>query len=264
MFTVVWLAAVWTYVSSMRIIDRQHIPDVRNIPSVTEPERLAEGERLAKVFGCYDGCHGDRMQGQVLYEHPLNGRLVAPNLTRSVQELTLQELEAIARQGVRPDGTSVFGMPSASLASMTDSDLGAILGFIREYPAQPENPGLHDFGLLTRFQIVREDLPAQAELRVHQPWRDTFRDNEARLGEYLASVACSQCHGLDLEGMPGGAPSLDKLHDYDRFEFVALMERGVAPGDREVGLMTQAARKRFVHLTEEEVDALYVYLKTRP
>ncbi|MEM1411213.1 MAG: cytochrome c [Pseudomonadota bacterium] len=263
MLTIVWLASAWIYLSSMRILDTQHVPDLRNLSSVTDPERLAEGERLARVYGCADACHGDRMQGQVIYSHPLNGRMVAPNLTQAAQQYTLPELEAIARQGIRPDGTSVFGMPSSSLAAMTDRDLSAVLGFIREQPAQVNVPGENDYGLLTRYRIVTGALPAQAAVQVQQPWRETFRDNEARLGEYLATVACSQCHGMDLEGRPGGAPSLDKMHDYDRFEFVALMERGMAPGERSLGLMTETARKRFAHLTEEEVDALYVYLKTR-
>ena len=111
-FALAWLGAAYVYVQSMRIIDRQYVPVSRNLPSVTDPERLAEGERLAILFGCAEACHGDRMQGAVVYEHPLNGRLVAPNLTRAVRERTLPELEAVVRQGIRPDGTSVFGMTS--------------------------------------------------------------------------------------------------------------------------------------------------------
>jgi len=263
-FTVAWLAAVFVYLQSRQIIQRQHVPDVRNLSSVTDPERIAEGERLAKLFGCFGACHGDRMQGAVIDEHPLNGRLVAPNLTRAVQRLTLPEIEAIVRQGIKPDGTTVFGMPTSSFAAMTDRDLGAIIGFIRQYPTQVENPGRSEHGIWTRYRMVSGDLPAQAVTGFHQPWRDTFRDNEERLGAYLAAVACSQCHGLELEGRSGPAPSLDKVHDYDRFEFEALMARGMAPGERDVGRMTRTAQQRFAHLTENEVNALYVYLKTRP
>lgn len=263
LFTLAWLAAVWVYLSSMQIIERQYVPEVRNLPSVTSEELLQEGERLARVFGCMDACHGDRMQGGVVYSHPINGRLVAPNLTRAVSRRTLPELEAAVRQGIRPDGTSVFVMPASSLAAMTDRDLSAIIGFIRGYPQQVEPSGAHEYGLLTRYRIVTGDLPAQAKIRVQRPWRETFRNNEERLGQYLATVACSQCHGLDLEGR-GAAPSLDKVYDYDRFEFVALMQRGLAPGEREIGMMTDTARKRFAHLTEDEIEALFVYLKTRP
>lgn len=262
LFTLAWLAAVWVYWSSMQIIERQYVPEVRNLSSVTSPALLEEGERLARIFGCMDACHGDRMQGRVMDSHPMNGQLVAPNLTRAVSRRTLPELEAAVRQGIRPDGTSVFVMPASSLAAMTDRDLSAIIGFIRNYPQQVEPSGAHEYGLLTRYRIVTGDLPAEAKIRVQRPWRETFRTTESRLGEYLATVACSQCHGQDLEGR-GAAPSLDKVHDYDRFEFVALMQRGMAPGEREVGVMTDTARKRFAHLTEDEIEALFVYLKTR-
>ncbi|MEE4175648.1 MAG: cytochrome c [Xanthomonadales bacterium] len=263
-FALIWLTAAWIYVSSMRMIDRQYVPVSRNLSSVSDPRRLAEGERLANIFGCADACHGDRMQGAVIYEHPLNGRLVAPNLTRAVRERTLPELEAIVRQGINPDGTSVFGMPSSSYAVMTDDDLSAILGYIRQYPLQPSAPGESDYGLLTRWKIVNGELAVQAENNIHQPWRNTFRNNETRLGEYLALLACSDCHGADLEGIPGLAPSLDRIHDYDEFEFVDLLQRGMAPGERPLALKQEVAQRRFSLLTEDEMDALFVFLKTRP
>ncbi len=265
LLTVAWMSAAWIYLASRQIITHQYVPDVRNLASVTDPDLLEEGERLAQVYGCYGGCHGDRMQGAVIQEHPLNGRLVAPNLTQSMQRLSLPELEAIVRQGIRADGTSVFGMPSASFAAMTDRELSAILSFIRRYPLQSENYGQSDHGLLTRWRMVSGALPAEAEIRYHQPWRETFRGNENRLGEYLAVVACAQCHGQDLEGSETtGAPSLDRVHDYDRFEFRALMEEGVAPGAREVGGKRRLASARYSRLTDDEIDALMVFLKTRP
>lgn len=264
MFALAWCAAAYVYVQSMRMIDRQYVPVSRNLPSVTDPQRLEEGERLARLFGCADACHGDRMQGAVVYEHPLNGRLVAPNLTRAVRERTLPELEAVVRQGIRPDGTSVFGKPSSSYAVMTDEDLGAILAYIREYPLQPERQGEPDYGLLTRWSMVSGALPVEAEAMVHQPWRNTFRNNEARLGEYLALLACSDCHGPDLDGTPERAPSLDRIGDYDENEFLDLLRRGNAPGEQPLAAKEPMASGRFSLFTQDEMEAIYVYLKTRP
>jgi mono/diheme cytochrome c family protein len=259
-----WIGAAFVYWQSMRIIDRQYVPDSRNLPSVTDPRRLEEGERLATLFGCADACHGDRMQGAVLYEHFLNGRLVAPNLTQAARERTLPELEAVIRQGIRPDGTSVFGKPSSSYAVMTDEDLSAILAYLRQFPLQPERQGERDFGLLTRWRLVSGGLPIQAESVVHQPWRDTFRSNEKRLGEYLALLSCSDCHGPDLEGRSGVAPSLDRISDYDENEFVDLLQRGLAPGELPLAAKEAMARQRFSLFTEDEMEAIFVYLKTRP
>ncbi len=263
-FALAWLGAAYVYVQSMRIIDRQYVPASRNLPSVTDPERLEEGERLATLFGCADACHGDRMQGAVVYEHPLNGRLVAPNLTRAARERTLPELEAVIRQGIRPDGTSVFGKPSSSYAVMTDEDLGAILAYIREYPLQPERQGAPDYGLLTRWKMVSGALPIEAESTVHQPWRNTFRNNEARLGEYLTLLSCTDCHGADLQGMPEVAPSLDLIGNYDENEFIDLLARGMAPGEQPLATKVPMATERFSRFTQDEMEAIYVYLKTRP
>lgn len=259
-----WLVAAWVYVQSMRIIDRQYVPESRNLPSVTDSRRLEEGERLATLFGCAGACHGDRMQGAVMYEHPFNGRLVAPNLTRAAQELTLPELEAVIRQGIHPDGTSVFGMPSSSYAVMTDEDLGAILGHLRRYPLQPERQSESKYGLLTRWKLVSGALPIEAERKVHQPWRNTFRNSELRVGEYLALLSCSDCHGPDLEGIAKIAPSLDRIADYDENEFIDLLERGMAPGERPLEVKAGMAQQRFSLLTKDEMEAIFVYLRSRP
>lgn len=263
-FTLAWFAAAFIYVKSMGIIGHQYVPDVRQLVAVTDADSIQEGERLARVYGCFDACHGERMEGQVIYEHPLNGRLVAPNLTRSVRARTLPELEAIVRQGIQPDGTSVFVMPSASFAAMTDRELSAILAFIRGYPEQSSRLPEQDYGLLTRFRMVTGELPAQAVLGFQQPWRETFRGNESRLGEYIATVACTQCHGLDFEGDGEGVPSLRAMNDYDRFEFVSLMKQGNGPGELPVAQKVGMAQQRYAYLTDEEINALFEFLKTRP
>ncbi len=263
-FVLAWVGAAYVYLQSMRIIDRQYVPVSRNLPSITDPQRLKEGERLATLFGCAEACHGDRMQGAVMYEHPLNGRLVAPNLTRAVRDRTLPELEAVVRQGIRPDGTSVFGMSSSSYAVMTDEDLGAILAYIKAFPIQPERQGESDFGLLSRWRLVSGALPIEAGNQVHQPWRNTFRSNETRLGEYLTLLSCTACHGPDLEGMPNIAPSLDRINDYDENEFIDLLQRGMAPGEQPLASKEVMASERFSLFTKDEMEAIFVYLKTRP
>ena len=258
-----WIAAAWVYLSGKRTIEKFHVADTRNLPTVTSGLQ-SDGERLARLYGCLD-CHGDRLQGQLIFDHVLDGRRVAPNLTRTVEKLTIPEIEAIIRQGIRPNGTSVFGMPSSSFAVMTDEDLGAILSYIERQPEQVEDWGEQDFGLYSRYLMMRGLMPAQAEVSIHRPWRSFLLKDERRLGEYLATTACSQCHGLDLEGRPRVAPSLDRVYDYDRFEFVALMKEGSAPGAQDdEAAMNHVASERFSYFKEDEIQALYEFLKSRP
>jgi len=263
-FALAWAAAAFIYLKSMGELDRQYASELRQLVAVTDDAGLREGERLAKIYGCAEACHGEKMAGSVYFEHPLNGRLVAPNLTRLVRARTLPELEATVRQGIKPDGTSVFAMPSAAFATMTDRDLSAVLAYIRSAPEQSSRLPETEHGILTRYRIVSGALPAQAATVYEQPWRETFRNNENRLGEYLAKNACAQCHGLEFEGDGKAVPSLRTINDYDRFEFVALLQRGMRPGDRPLEAKSRMADRRFSLLTESEIDALYLFLKTRP
>ena len=81
-------------------------------------------------------------------------------------------------------------------------------------------------------------------------------------------AVCSECHGLDLGGQPGGEPGLPPDPrigaGYTPEAFVKLTRTGLALGEREVGLMTEVARGRFVRFTEAEVRALHAYLQTLP
>jgi hypothetical protein len=47
---------------------------------------------------------------------------------------------------------------------------------------------------------------------------------------------------------------------YELKDFTRLLHTGIAAGDREVGLMSEVARNRFVHLTDAEVEAVRGYI----
>ena len=70
-----------------------------------------------------------------------------------MQTYSLDELEAIIRQGIRPDGTSVYLMPSSRFSVMSDRDFTAIISYMRQLPSQAEDPGRTRFGLLWRYRI---------------------------------------------------------------------------------------------------------------
>jgi hypothetical protein len=48
--------------------------------------------------------------------------------------------------------------------------------------------------------------------------------------------------------------------DYSDADFTTLLRTGVASGGRALGVMGATARARFVHLTDAEVQGLYLYL----
>lgn len=256
---VAYLALGAMYWQSSQLLARQHSFEVRNLQLSVRPEVVAEGERLSQVYGCA-GCHGERLEGAVVDEGPLIGSIIAPNLTRAINRYSLDEFEAITRQGVRPDGTSLFGMPSSLYAIMTDRDFTAIASFIRQAPFQVEEPGRSRYGLLARYRILRGQWPAEAARREGEPWQTGFEVDDLRFGQYLSQMACDSCHNPGyFSGMPG-AGVLARARNYDRSEFKHLLTVVEGPGGRPLPLKKQVVQKRFSHLTNAEMDALYSYL----
>ena len=86
-------------------------------------------------------------------------------------------------------------------------------------------------------------------------------------GEYLAMTTCNECHGLDLKGDPpdgSGSPDLTLIiQAYNQADFEHLMRTGEAIGGRsDLGLMSVVAKDRFAYLTQQELDDLYLYLRS--
>jgi len=264
------VSAIVVYGLSERVLRRRYPPPAAPTFAAALPAdsaALAEGRRLAVTRGCYGGCHGQGLAGSVFFDEPGVARLVAPDLTAAARRYSDAELERIVRLGVRPDGRSVFGMPSQSFHDLSDDDLGRILAFIRGQPpaAGGFGPSLHvgplgRVGLVTaRFEptavIVRRDAVGTTP-RAERPGVD----DSLALGRYLARTACAECHGGHLRG--GLGPALVVAAAYTPSEFDHLLRTGEAKGGRELGLMSRVARSRFSLLTNEEVAALHAYLRT--
>lgn len=225
-----------------------------------DPAVLAEGERLAHIRGCI-GCHGN-LEGAVFFDVPLLARITAPNLREAMNKYSLQELDAVIRHGVYPDGSGTLAMPSSMLHFLSDEDLLAILAFIRsvetesqELPADRHRIGIRALLALGFFQMQADtidDLP---------PMKSGQLNDSSANGEYLVRTTCTECHGVRLGGDEMGSPSLVAAKAYSPEAFHRLMKEGVAIGDRELGLMASVARSRFSHFTDEEIEAMHKYLR---
>ncbi len=233
------------------------------IPS--DATTLARGEHLARTRGCH-GCHGDQLQGDV---HDWGGTAVAPNLALLARQQSPATIERALRHGIGHDGHALYSMPSYNFIRLTDTDVAAIIAFLRHTPvvttALPK-PGL---AWRTRWGLATGNDMAVTPVVAMVPqlgWQQN-PDPAVRRGEYLAMTSCIECHGLTLRGDDpfngpgGGPPDLAIAASYDRGDFIRLMRTGKAAGNREVGLMSRVARGRFVHWTDAEVDDLYAFLR---
>ena len=86
-------------------------------------------------------------------------------------------------------------------------------------------------------------------------------------GRYIVRSTCAECHGMNLQGGQPNAQSRPRpdlrtvISAYDEAAFARLLRSGKAVGDREVGLMSEAARGRYLHFTDDELRAVYHYLR---
>ena len=57
-----------------------------------------------------------------------------------------------------------------------------------------------------------------------------------------------------------GSPPLVIAKAYKEAEFVQFLRTGKAIGNRELPLMSDVSRNRFIHYSEEEIKAIYAFL----
>lgn len=253
------LAAV-VYALTEARLERHYEYAVRTVEVPTDAASIARGEKVARTRGCL-GCHGKDAEGRYFVDIPWVARLPAPNLTRLAQEWTVPELDRSIRQGLRENGRSVFGMPSAMYQHLADEDFGALVAYLRSLPKSTNDPQGRFVGLPARALILKGELAPEREAYAEFIAARPDPGDAIEHGKYLAQTTCSECHGPNLHGWAAeAAPSLVIVAGYSLEAFQHLMTHGESSGGRPLGLMTNVAIGRFAHFTPEEVAAMHAYL----
>lgn len=224
------------------------------------------GRRLARVLGC-EGCHGANLQGRSWDEDADFATSFTSNLTRALPAYSDAQLERAMREGVRPDATALWGMPSEIFTHLDPADMAALIAYLRTLrPAGIVHPRVV-FGPGGRREIASGRYkPASRLVRDGREVRPAPLDGRHELARYMTRATCGECHGLALGGQgvaPERTPDLDVAGAYTRAQFRQLMRTGRPPGGRRLRLMGEVARGRFAHLTERETDSIYDYLVAR-
>jgi len=203
-----------------------------------------------------------------MFDDPMIARLVAPNLPRLARAYDNAQLEAIIRHGVRPDGRTVIVMPAESYQAMNDADLGRIVAYLRSLPVEPARSlPATQVHLLGRVGLALGQYRPVARLVAESPVPPVARTPTAEHGRYLARIVCGSCHGTDLRGSSNAdftSTSLQVVRGYDLQEFTTLLRSGQALGRRELKVMSPTARHRLSLLADDEIAALYEYLRALP
>jgi mono/diheme cytochrome c family protein len=260
------IAILAVFGGSEAVMRRSYAAQPEQLAAPT-PAQLADAGRQARILGCVS-CHGEGLTGRVMFDMPNVARVIAPNLTQIAARASDQQLAAAIRQGIGHDGHALFVMPSPAYARLDDGEVAALIHWIRGHKPAPGSGGGLQPGPLGRIALAAgkfKPQPARVEqFRTEMP----FDVGPAhRTGYRIAAKVCADCHGPALAGqkMDSGevAPDLTIAGAYDFQQFRTLMRTGLAPGGRDLGLMSKVAKDDFSHLTDAELEALHDYLQAR-
>lgn len=258
------LATLWILAVSEWILRRRHDVPLERAPASIPDAGGTEGRRRAVLIGCLKGCHGPEGEGSQ-EGAPRIFSITAPTLTAVLPSYSDAELVRLLRFGVKRDGTSAVGMPARTFYPMSGDDLAMIIGHLRARPPLPAVPRHQRILPLGRLALVLGKWKVSAdEVEPAMPhWGATPRSTPFERGRYLASVTCSECHGLDFKGMAYfPSPSLAIVNGYHPGQFRRLLRTGEHLSGRTDGMMAAVARKAFAEFTDEEIDDLYAFLTT--
>lgn len=250
---------------------------------------LERGEYLVRgIAGC-GNCHTPLGPDGPVAGQELAGRLVeqndmftaiAPNITPAsrIADWSDEELARSIREGIRPDG-SVIGppMPFTMYRGLSDSDLAAMVAFLRTVPAVEGDPGPSTYNI---------PLPPAYGPPVESV-ADVPHGVSVEYGEYLAGPVahCMECHspfnekgpmietdlgrgGFQFHG-PWGTSVADNLtsHEdglagYTDAEIAAMITQGVnADG---TPMLPPMPFGYLAQMTADDLEAIILYLRSLP
>lgn len=261
---------------------KKYYVQVESVAIPTDAASIARGKHLASVL-CME-CHGDDLAGNPRFFDggPL-GSAAAPNLTSGQgglgSQFTSADFVRVIRYGVKPDGTSVFIMPSTDFVYLSDADLGTIIAYVRSVPpVDRSTPEPHArltvlggtmyavgaFGDLLRAGRIAQmgDAPAAPPVGV-----------TAEYGQYLVNVnGCRDCHGSQLAGgKPGDpdsplAPNLTPggvLRLWSEADFISTIRTGTTPSGTPLPDRFMPWKHKAL-MTDDELKGVWAYLQSLP
>jgi mono/diheme cytochrome c family protein len=273
---IVLLAVLVLYTMGSMMATRKYSTEVESVSLANSPEAVARGKHLAESVSLCVDCHGDNLSGTLMSDDPMIAILAATNLTSGQGGVGATYSDAdfvrVLRHGLRPDGTSLFIMPSNYYAYYNDADLAAIIAYIRSVqpvdntlPKVKTGPMGRVLTGLGMFPPTMAEMIKKSGAKPSQVTPGVTKE----YGEYVSNIAaCRDCHGPNLAGnVPGNfapyGPNLTpggELARWSETDFVNAIRTGQTPTGRT--LSDDMPWKKYGQMTDEELKALWAYLST--
>lgn len=270
------LAQVRAFDASMAKVHDVPLPAVARS---TDPAVLARGKHLAESIGACAtrDCHGPDLAGGTQVDIGPVGATAGPNITAAgvLAVYSDGEIARLIRTGVKKDGRSIRMMPVQDFYWFPDSDVAAIISYLRSVPAVDKPNGMTRVGVLGKILDRRGMFPWDIARFVSTLPHETppAPAPTAEYGKFVAKL-CSGCHGQGLSGgpLPGAPPSMavplnltpdeTGLRDWSYEDFTKLLDTGIRKNGKKLDSFMQVEGIR--KLNEEERQALWAYLRSLP
>lgn len=269
------LATLALYLVSELRLNRTFTVNDDPVPVSMNPETIARGQHLAEaVTGCQE-CHGSRLEGKILEDDAMLGKIVAPNLTSGKGGIGSYYSDAdwvrFMRHGIGQEGRPLILVSSLSLFDLGDADMAALIAYMRSLePVDNELPETR-VNLLARLLLLLEPSALPALVIDHQAPAPNAPEPavSAEYGEYLANLACAGCHQADFGG--GSGPTTGRnltpggdLASWSETDFRRAIRFGMTPGGGEMLENDMMPFERLGQMTNDEIQAIWLYLQSLP
>lgn len=267
------LAVLALYYKTNQMIYKTYDVKVEPLKISMDAQTIERGRQIVTTRGGCNECHTPNFSGQVYDEGMLAGRLVVANLTPGKggagTEFTDEDWIRAIRYGLKKDGTSLLGMPSEYFNAFSDSDLAAIIAYLRSLPPVDTSHPNSRLGPMFRWLILQEPHVLPASLIDHSAPRspEPVPGVTVEYGKYLANV-CRMCHMDDMAGgtEPGQGLNLTPGGDLAKWseeDFIKAMRNGVTPSGKKLD-PTLMPWQSMGKMSDDELKAIWLYLKSIP
>lgn len=259
----------------------------------------SKGEYIAKAANCVS-CHttegGQPFAGGVPFETPF-GTIYSPNITPDQQtgigSWSESEFRAALKQGLRPDGEHLYPVfPYTAYTGMSDDDVSALYAYLQDVPTASATHSVNQLSfpfnqrwLMAAWKMMFfNEEPAPLPEASSEAWQR---------GRYLVTTLghCGECHsprnwlgavseqealsgGSYLDDIPGGkikpwfavnlTPADEGLAKWSADDIQQYLKTGLNAYATSFGPMNKVIMNSTSHLTEEDIAAMAIYLKSLP
>jgi hypothetical protein len=223
-------------------------------------------------------CHGEDVGGRVYADMGALGVIVGSNLTRGKGGVgskfsDLDWVRAI-RHGVRQDGTSLVAMPSEVFTHMSDGDLASVIAFLKNAPPVDRETAAHAFWIRGRALLAAGKLNILVAPKTHHepnsPYvrpapsvriRPVSRDDQRRATAARHTVV-RRARRRPAESAAGVESHAYGLGTWSQTDFFTALRDGKRPDGKVLDEFMPW--KSFAKMTDNEIIAIWLYLKSVP